>query len=67
MLIPLVQITSCGIGLPDFDQRFANRTTIFIQHLPADNNALAEWLTLALSRQIERTGGDDALSGKQAR
>jgi hypothetical protein len=54
MLIPLVEISSCGVGLPDFDQRFTNRPAILIPELSADDDAFTEWFAFALMSEVER-------------
>lgn len=59
MLIPLVQIASCRVGLPDLDQRFTNRPAILVTDLPADEDAFAEWFAVALAREVERVHSRD--------
>src|ERR1700687_4868035 len=53
VLIVLVEIASRGIGLPNLNQRIANRPAILIEYPPADYNSLAERLASTLSRQVE--------------
>src|SRR5260370_7989728 len=52
VLVSLVQITSCGIRLPDFDERMRNWPRVLIQHSAAHNDPFAERLAAVLSRQI---------------
>ena len=44
VLVALVQVASRGISLPDFYKRVANRPAIFVEHPPAQDNALADRL-----------------------
>src|SRR4029077_10293015 len=62
VLIALVEIASRGIGLPNLNQRIANRPAILIEYSPADYNSLAEGLASALPRQVESLRLDNVLS-----
>src|SRR5581483_778656 len=42
MLIVLVLVAAGRVRLPDLDQRVGHGATVFIQHAPADDDALAE-------------------------
>src|SRR5271165_3257711 len=50
VLVVLVEIAPGRIGLPHFDQRIADRTAIFIQDAPGDQDSFAERLAFALTR-----------------
>src|SRR5260370_25055057 len=52
VLVSLVQITSCGIRLPHFDERMRNWPRVLIHHSAAHNDPFAERLAAVLSRQI---------------
>src|SRR5713226_4423871 len=52
VLVSLVQITSCGIRLPDFDECMRSWPSVLIQHSAAHNDPFAERLATELSRQI---------------
>src|SRR6266852_3666241 len=52
VLVPLMQIAACGIRLPDLDQGVRYRTSVVIQYLAGDDDALA----LRLSRMLAREG-----------
>lgn len=67
MLIPLVEISSRGVGLPDFDQRFTNRPAILIPELSAHNDAFTEWLAFAMMSEVERCRIDDVFLKNRSR
>src|SRR5260370_893358 len=52
VLVSFVQITSCGIRLPDFDERMRNWPRVLIQYWAAHNDPFAERLAAVVSRQI---------------
>ncbi len=52
MLIDGVNVTPRRIRLPQFNQRARNRTAVAVQHAPGHDNALAQWLTRMLTREI---------------
>src|SRR5712692_567718 len=52
VLVDFVQVTSRGVGLPDFDECVRNRPAVFIQHPSAHDDPFAERLTGMLPRQV---------------
>src|ERR1700682_1296145 len=51
VLIHVMPVAARGISLPDFDQRVRSRSSVFIQHPPADDDALAKWFAMVLSSE----------------
>src|ERR1700722_18892109 len=54
MLVHIVTVASRRISLPDLNKRVHNWPAIFIQHPPADNDALTK--RFAMARTSEVTG-----------
>src|SRR5579863_9175942 len=52
-LIPFVQVTTRGIGLPDFQERIRHRNPTVVKHTPGHNNALANGLATGPSVPCE--------------
>jgi hypothetical protein len=58
VLIDGVQISSSGVGLPDFHQRVCRRPRIFVEHAAGDDNPLAQRRSFVLTCQIDDARGD---------
>lgn len=56
MIVTIMAISSGGVRLPDFDQRVWNRAATIIQNPAADDDALTQGLSLALSCHIAIRG-----------
>src|SRR5579871_1867994 len=52
VLVFNVEISSGGIGLPDFDQRVGDRTAVLVAHAAAYNDAFSHRFAGVLSCQI---------------
>src|SRR5216684_2893354 len=52
MIVELMAITSCGVCLPQFDQRPANWMAVIVDNFPAHDDPFAERFTCMLARQI---------------
>ena len=62
MLIPLVQVAPSGVGLPYFDEGFADGTAIFIHHVSGNDDAFAQRFSPALPRKVVRVGANNILA-----
>src|SRR5580692_10393939 len=54
MQVDFVLIPPGSVALPDFDERMWHGPSVFIEHPPTDDNALAQRLPRMLFGQIER-------------
>src|SRR5450631_2022043 len=54
-LVPLVQVATGGIGLPDLQQRVEQRRALLIEHAARHDDALAD--SLAASASVARQVG----------
>src|SRR5258706_7801491 len=61
MTVELMAITSCGVCLPQFDQRVANWTTVFVHDLAADHDSFTERFTFMLTRHICVSGANEII------
>src|ERR1700730_5337448 len=52
MVVDGIQVASCRVGLPDFDERVADRFSVAVQHAPRDDDPLAKGLALMLSCEV---------------
>src|ERR1700730_11797691 len=52
VLIHVMPVAARGISLPDFDQRVRSRSSVFIQHATANDDALAKWFAMVLSSEV---------------
>ena len=66
MLVLYMEITACGIGLPDFHQRLWHRTAIAIKHPAGDDNAFALWFLFMLSGKVVIGFADFSMSVDRA-
>ena len=58
MIVDRVDVTPSRVGLPDLDQRVADRPAVGIQHPPVDHDPLAQRLAPMLPGQIGVSGSD---------
>ncbi len=58
MLIPPMQIASCGIGLPDFYETVRNGPPIRIEDAAADNHPLTHRFAGVLPGEIKNLGSN---------
>jgi hypothetical protein len=52
MLVPLMRVPTGRVGLPHFDELMPNRPAFVVKHLARDHNALTQWLSDVLDRQV---------------
>src|SRR3954452_15179515 len=51
-VVPLVQVSARGVRLPDLDERVAQWLPIGVEQSTRHRDALAQWLTVVLARQV---------------
>ena len=51
-LVALVAVAPGGVGLPDLDQRVAERLPVAVEDAARDDDPLAERLALVLAREV---------------
>ena len=67
MLVDLVQVAAGGVGLPDLDQRVADRPAVARRARGRDDDALAERLAGVLAREIVVAAAERSLAEDRAR
>jgi hypothetical protein len=62
-----MKVPACRVALPQLDQRICQRTSVLVDNPAGDDDALAEWLTGVMAREIVVGLADRQMSEQRRR